>query len=149
MALPLKPAFGAGMYVEINGTMLQGGSWKRNRKAGEIEMPTSGLDPDDDGNYEMPHDSGFVKTSITITAPFGIEYPFHDSPYDIRSGIDVSARFGMTSSLLTPDALFRVMDTTDQNEATMNGKGEWECTLMPSVNAGEDETFPGYFTENS
>lgn len=149
MASPVKPAVGMGMYVEINGTMLQGGSWKRNRKPGEIEMPTSGLDPDEDGNYEMPHDTGFVKTTITLTAPFDTAAPFHDAPYDIRAGIDVSARFGMTSNLLTPEALYRVMDTTDQNEATANGKGEWECTLMPSVSATEDDTFPGYFNENS
>ena len=149
MANPITPAIGAGMYVEINGEVLQAGSWRRNRKPGEIELPTSGLDPDQDGNYEMPHDTGFVKTTITVSAPYNQEAPFHDAPYNLRAGLDVIARFGMTAALITPEVLYRVMETSDQNEATASGKGEWECTLMPSSQATSDTLPVGYFTEAS
>lgn len=143
----ITPAIGAGMYVEIRGNVLKGGSWKRNRKAGEIELPVSGLTPDSDANFEMPHATGFVKTTITISAPFDTATPYHAPPHEIRVGVQLAARFGMTANLLTPEVTYCVMETSDQNEATMAGKGEWECTLMPANDF--DGNSPGYFTENT
>lgn len=130
---------GKAMVVAINGTVLKSSTYNRQRQGGELPLPTSGLVPDGDGNYEVPHDVGMVVTTIKLTSIFDQNAPYHAAPYNLRTGVTVTLSIGMTAALLTPAVSYKVMDTTDSNDAEKTGL--WECTLKPATDSS-----PGYYS---
>lgn len=138
----ITPAVGGGMVVSINGTTLKATSFRRERSAGELPIPTSGMTANADSQYEVPETTGLIRTRVVISAPFNTAAVFHGGAHLIRPGLTVSARFGMTSILLTPAVNYKVLSTSDGNN--VDKLGEWECTLVPST----DDT-AGYYTEGS
>ncbi len=135
----VTPAPGKSMVVSINTTVLKSSTFRRERSGGEIPLPTSGLTADADGNYEVPHEVGMVTTTAVITSIYDQAAPHHAAPYNLRTGMTVSARFGMTAALLTPARNFKVMSTTDSNDAERTGL--WECVLKPAT-----DDSAGYFS---
>lgn len=138
----VAPAIGFGMVVKVNGNIVKAASFRRQRNAGQLPLPTSGLSANADGVYEIPETTGGVRTQYVLSAPFDTGTPFHSNTYNIRPGKVVSVRLGMTSTLLTPDTNFNVLSTTDENEAEQLGR--WEAVFTPST-----DTSAGYFTEAS
>jgi hypothetical protein len=130
---------GKAMVVSINASTLKSSTFTRQRQGGEIPLPSSGLDPDSDGNYEVPHDVGMIVTTIRVTTIYDQIAPPHAAPYNIRTGLTVTGQFGMTASLLTPAVLYKVMNTTDSNDAERTGLFEFE--LKPA-----DDVSPGYYS---
>lgn len=129
---------GKAMVVSINGNVLKSSTFNRQRQGGEIPLPTSGLVADGDSNYEVPHDVGMITTTVRLTTIYDQDAPPHAAPYNLRTGLTVTAQIGMTAALLTPAVTYKVMNTTDSNDAERTGL--WECELKP---ASDDS--PGYF----
>lgn len=138
----ITPAIGFGMVVKVNGAVVKAASFRRQREAGQLPLPTSGLSANADSQYEIPETTGGIRTRYVLSAPFDTANPFHSNTYNIRPGKVVSVRLGMTSTLLTPDTNFNVLSTTDENEAEQLGR--WEAVFTPNT-----DTTPGYFTEAS
>ena len=136
----ITPAVGGGMVVKVNGNVLKAATFQRERAAAELPLPTSGLTANADGVYEVPFAVGMVRTRVTVTAPYDTGTSFHSATYLLRTGKTVAAQFGMTSSFLTPSVSFKVLSTTDGNQAEQ--LGEWQAVLVPST---DDTT--GYYTE--
>ena len=136
----ITPATGGGMVVKVNGSTLKAATWRRQRAAGELPIPTSGMTANADSQYEVPVATGLIRTRIVITAPYDTGTPFHGAPYTLRPGVTVTAQFGQISTLLTPSINFKVLETTDENDVEQLGK--WECTLVPYT-----DSTAGYFTE--
>lgn len=136
----ITPAPGKGSIVKCNSTTLKLASWKRQRSAGKLQFPTTGMTVDADGNYETPHAAGLIETNIVIEGPYDTAVPFHGAPYHIRAGVVNTFQFGMVAAgPLTPARSMIVLETTDENEAAALGK--WSATLAPYT----DDT-AGYFT---
>lgn len=129
---------GKAMVVQVNGTALKSSTFNRQRQAGEIPLPTSGLTADADSNYEVPFAAGMITTTIRITSIFDINNPFYAAPFNIRAGVVVTLAIGMTASLMTPTVNMVILNTTDSNDAERTGLFEFE--LKPST-----DTSPGYF----
>jgi hypothetical protein len=138
----ITPSVGGGMVVQFKATAMKAATWRRERVAGELPIPTSGMTANADGNYEVPHATGLIRTRVVVTAPFNSASTFFSTTFDIRTGMTVAARFGMSSTLLTPSINYKVLSTTDMQD--VEKLGEWECTLVPAT----DDT-AGYFTEAS
>jgi hypothetical protein len=137
----VTPAPGKGSLVKVNGTELKLATWRRTRTPGELEFPTTGMTPDADGAYEVPHAAGLVKTRIVIGGPYDTAAPYHGAPYHLRATKTASVQFGhLRAGPVTPARTFVVLETTDENEAAQLGR--WEATLAPST-----DDSPGYFTE--
>jgi hypothetical protein len=136
----ITPAVGGGMVVKVNGNVVKAGTFRRERAAGELPIPTSGMSANADSQFEVPFATGLIRTRIVITAPYDTAAPFHSATYLLRPGKEVTAQFGMISTLLTPSITFKVLSTTDDNDVETLGK--WEATLVPKT----DDT-PGYYTE--
>lgn len=136
----VTPAIGFGMVVKVNGATVKAASFRRERSAGELPLPTSGLSANADSQYEIPETTGGIRTRVVISGPYDTAAPFHSDTYMIRPGKSVAVRLGMTSALLTPNVTYRVLSTTDSNEAEQLGR--WEATFVPDT-----DSTAGYFTE--
>ncbi len=136
----ITPAPGKGSVVKCNTYTLKLATWRRSREASPLEFPTTGMAVDADGNYEIPHIAGLVKSSITIEGPYDSAAPFFGAPYNIRAGTVQTFQFGHVSGgAMTPSSTFLVASTTDENEAAALGK--WSATLHPAT-----DTSAGYYT---
>lgn len=135
----ITPAPGKGSYVKVKSAVLKAASWRRERTAGELEFPTTGMTADADGNYEVPHGAGLIKTVLVLSGPYDTAAAFHSATYDLRAGVVVNAQVGMVSTLITPAINYVVLSTTDENEAAALGR--WEARLSPTT-----DTSAGYFT---
>lgn len=136
----ITPAAGKGSLVSVNGIVLRLATWRRTRAAGELEFATTGMAPDADGNYETPHTAGLIKSGVTLEGPYDLGAPFHNAPYNIRSGTVQLFRFAQSAAgPLTPASYWVVIETTDENAAAELGK--WSATIRPYT-----DTSAGYFT---
>ncbi len=129
---------GKAMIVEINGNVLKSSTFNRQRQGGEIPLPTSGLTPDADSNYEVPHDVGMIVTTVRVTTIYDTSAPPHAAPFNVRTGLTVTAAFGMVLGLVTPTVSYVVTNTTDSNDAERTGLFEFE--LKPATDSS-----PEYF----
>lgn len=135
----ITPAPGKGSYVRVNSNVLKAATWRRERTAGELEYPTTNMTADSDGNYEVPHGAGLIKTVIVISAPYDTGSTFHSNTYNLRAGVTVNVQLGQVPTLITPAIPFVVLSTTDENDVAALGK--WEARLAPATDASA-----GYFT---
>lgn len=136
----VTPAPGKGSIVKCNSTVLKLATWRRQRSAGKLDFPTTGMTADADSNFEVPHAAGLVETNIVIEGPYDTATPHHGAPYNIRAGTSQNFQFGMLAAgPLTPNRSMVVLETTDENEAAALGR--WSATLAPAT----DDT-AGYFT---
>jgi hypothetical protein len=129
----ITPAVGGGMVVKVNGNIVKAATYQRERVAAELPIPTSGMTATADSQYEVPFTTGMIRTRIVITAPYDTAAAFHTATYDLRPGMTVAARFGMTSAFLTPNVTFKVHSTTDGNQAEQ--LGEWQSVLLPATDS--------------
>lgn len=136
----ISPATGGGMVVKVNANVVKAATFRRNRSAARLPIPTSGLAATADSMYEVPHTVGMITTEIVITAPYDTATPFHSATYNIRPGKVVSAQFGMISSLVTPLINYVVERTTDENDAER--LGQWEAVLVQAT-----DSTAGYYTD--
>ncbi len=129
----VTPAPGKAMVVTINGSPLKSSTFRRQKTAGDIPLPTSGLTADADSNYHVPHAAGMIETEITITSIYDTAGPFHNAPFNIRAGVTATVRVGMTAALQTPAITYVCMSTTDNDDAERTGL--WEATFKPATDS--------------
>ncbi len=127
----VSPAAGKAMRVSVNGNVLKSSTFNRERSAGEIPLPTSGLTADADSNYEVPHAAGMITTTVRITSIFDTAAIHSSPPLSIRAGVVATLQFGMTAAILTPAISFVCLTTTDSNDAEKTGL--WEATFKPAT----------------
>jgi hypothetical protein len=136
----ITPAAGKGSVVKCNATVLKLTTWDRTRAAGKLPFATTGMAADADGQYETPHASGLIETTIRLEGPYDTAAPFHNAPYNIRTGTIQSFQFGqLAAGPFTPASYFVVVQSTDGSDASALGK--WSAELAPST-----DTSAGYMT---